>query len=118
MSAPAGSRLPAVSEVVEGTVEDEGVHPPEPAPSTDPVPAGSGPLAPQRPPGDLVRTQAAAVAATGFAVGAVTAVAIGRRRARRAARKAAARPSLGRDLANVVASRSFLVDVHLLAPKK
>jgi hypothetical protein len=69
------------------------------------------PLAPSLP------VQAAAVAATGFVAGAAT-VALARRRA---ARKA--NPSLKRrrrkraDLVDVVASRSFLVDIHLLNPR-
>lgn len=58
-----------------------------------------------------VPAQAAAVAVTGFAAGAVTAVAVRRRRAR----KASGRSRKGRkQLGNVVASRSFLVDIHLL----
>ena len=51
--------------------------------------------------------QAAAVAATGFAAGMVTVAAVKRRRIRKAARR---RSPLGK----VVASRSFLVDVHML----
>lgn len=60
--------------------------------------------------------QAAAVAATGFVAGAAT-VALARRRARRAAApvRGRRRPR-GRvaELGEVVASRSFLVDIHLL----
>jgi len=74
--------------------------------------------------GELVRpiaspaVQAAAVAATGFVAGAAT-VALARRRA---ARRAAAPSRRGRrkggtDLIDVVASRSFLVDIHLLNPR-
>ena len=64
--------------------------------------------------------QAAAVAATGFVAGAAT-VALARRHA---ARKA--NPSLGKrrkskkrgtELGEVLASRSFLVDIHLLSPR-
>lgn len=51
---------------------------------------------------------AAGVAATGFAAGMVTVAAVRRRHVRKAARQR--RRALGR----VVASRSFLVDVHLL----
>jgi hypothetical protein len=68
-------------------------------------------LEPTRPPGQVVVRQAAAVAATSFAAGVVT-VALARatkvRRARRRAR---------RTMAPIVASRSFLVDVHLLGPR-
>jgi hypothetical protein len=53
-------------------------------------------------------TQAALVAAGGFAVGAVTVAAFRHRRSTRAARRS--RKALG----EVVASRRFLVDVHLL----
>lgn len=57
--------------------------------------------------------QAAAVAATGFAAGAVTAAVVRqvtKRRSVKAARK-------GPKGLPVVGSRSFLVDVHLLGPK-
>jgi hypothetical protein len=68
-------------------------------------------LEPSRPPGQVVVRQAAAVAATSFAAGVAT-VALARatkvRRARRRAR---------RTMAPIVASRSFLVDVHLLGPR-
>ena len=61
--------------------------------------------------GQVVVRQAAAVAATSFAAGVAT-VALARatkvRRARRRAR---------RTMAPIVASRSFLVDVHLLGPR-
>ncbi len=55
--------------------------------------------------------QAAAVAATGFAAGIATIAVVRRRRVRRAAR--GRRRALGR----VVASRSFLVDVHMLGDR-
>src|SRR5919198_1864320 len=68
-------------------------------------------LEPQRPAGQVVVRQAAAVAATSFAAGVAT-VALARahkvRRERRRARRA---------MAPIVASRSFLVDVHLLGPR-
>jgi hypothetical protein len=59
--------------------------------------------------------QAAAVAATGFVAGAAT-VAIARRRARRAAAPARRRRTRSKvaEIGEVVASRSFLVDIHLL----
>src|SRR3954454_22013629 len=69
-------------------------------------------LEPRRPAGQVVARQAAAVAATSFAAG-VAAVPLPRatmvRRARRRAR---------RTMAPIVASRSFLVDVHLLGPRE
>jgi hypothetical protein len=64
--------------------------------------------------------QAAAVAATGFVAGAAT-VALARRRAARKANPALRKRRKGRkrggDLVDVVASRSFLVDIHLLSPR-
>jgi hypothetical protein len=64
--------------------------------------------------------QAAAVAATGFVAGAAT-VALARRRAARKAnpalRKRRRGKKRGSDVIDVVASRSFLVDIHLLSPR-
>jgi hypothetical protein len=54
---------------------------------------------------------AAALAATGFAVGVTTAAVVTRRRAKRAARKRRRRVG---GLGEIVSSNSFLVDVHLL----
>ena len=63
--------------------------------------------------------QAAAVAATGFVAGAAT-VALARRHAARKAnpglRKRRSKKR-GADVLDVVASRSFLVDIHLLSPR-
>ncbi len=90
-----------------------------------PVPSGEGPRS-SPPPPHLVReadrqpartvpvAQAAAVAATGFAAGALTAAVVSgatRRRAVKAAsrRQAKTGPLLG--------TRSFLVDVHLLGAR-
>jgi hypothetical protein len=76
-----------------------------------PVLADAGPIEVRRTGGQVVVRQAAAVAATSFAAGIAT-VALARahkgRRARRRAR---------RSLPPVLASRSFLVDVHLLGPR-
>jgi hypothetical protein len=55
--------------------------------------------------------QAAALAATGFAVGVTTAAVVTRRRARKAAKRR--RKKVGA-LGEIVSSNSFLVDVHLL----
>jgi hypothetical protein len=60
--------------------------------------------------------QAAAVAATGFVAGAAT-VALVRRRAARKAAPSRRRKRRGADLIDVAASRSFLVDIHLLNPR-
>jgi hypothetical protein len=77
-----------------------------------PVLSQAGPVEPARAAGQVVVRQAAAVAATSFAAGIAT-VALARahkvRRARRRAR---------RTMAPIVASRSFLVDVHLLGPRE
>jgi hypothetical protein len=56
--------------------------------------------------------QAAAVAATGFVAGAATVAVVRHHRAKKA--RKLQRRSAHRQLANVIASRSFLVDVHLL----
>jgi hypothetical protein len=84
-----------------------------------PVVADVRALEPARPAASPA-VQAAAVAATGFVAGA-TAVALARRRAVRKAAPARRRRKNGRgrggELVEVVASRSFLVDVHLLNPR-
>jgi phage tail tape-measure protein len=67
-------------------------------------------LEPARPPGAAALAQAAAVAATGFVAGVATAAVLGRRRARRLGRPASA--PAGR--LEVVSSRTYLVDVHVL----
>ena len=72
------------------------------------------PLPAQRSAAQAVRTQAVVVAGS-FAVGAATAVVVGHKRARRATAKAGRRR--GRSALDVAASRSFLVDVHLLNRK-
>jgi hypothetical protein len=64
--------------------------------------------------------QAAAVAATGFFAGAAT-VALARRHAARKANPGLRRKRRGKkrgtDVIDIVASRSFLVDIHLLSPR-
>ncbi len=95
-SAPHGSQLIEVEEVEAVLVTD------------------ARPLPVPRTPAQVVRSQAV-VAAGSFAVGAATAVVVAHRRARRAATKSSRkRGSRGLDVA---ASRSFLVDVHLLNRK-
>ena len=91
-----------------------------------PVPAGEGPRSPPPPP-QLVReptvlgerrvpaVQAAAVAATGFAAGAVTAAVVRSVVKRRAGKAVSRRQEKGR--LPVLGTRSFLVDVHLLGGK-
>jgi hypothetical protein len=58
----------------------------------------------------LPTRQAAALAATGFAAGAVTVAVVSRRRATRPARRKRKKGAIG----EIVSSNSFLVDVHLL----
>ena len=61
-------------------------------------------------PAALPARQAAAVAVTGFAAGAVTAAVVRRRRARKPIRARKKKGVVG----EIVSSNSFLVDVHLL----
>jgi hypothetical protein len=66
---------------------------------------------------NLPAVQAAAVAATGFAVGAATVVAISRRTGNRAAGRPVRRRrkrDAGPEVMSVLGTRSFLLDVHLL----
>jgi len=65
---------------------------------------------------NLPAVQAAAVAATGFAVGAATVVAISRRNGARkpAAARRRRRRDPGPEVMSVLGTRSFLLDVHLL----
>ena len=74
----------------------------------------AAPLLAQRSAAQVVRTQAV-VAAGSFAVGAATAVVVAHRRAQRATAKASRRR--GKGALDVAATRSFLVDVHLLNRK-
>ena len=60
----------------------------------------------------LPAVQAAAAAATGFVAGAATLALVRRRSARKTARVTARRPAGGLP---IVGTRSFLVDVHLIA---
>ena len=61
-------------------------------------------------PAPLPARQAAALAATGFAAGAVTAAVVTRRRAKRSPARKRKKGVVG----EIVSSNSFLVDVHLL----
>jgi hypothetical protein len=62
-------------------------------------------------PAPLPARQAAALAATGFAAGAVTAAVVTRRRATRSVRRRKRKKGA---IGEIVSSNSFLVDVHLL----
>jgi hypothetical protein len=67
-------------------------------------------IEPRRAAGQVVVRQAAAVAATSFAAGVATVALARAHKVRRARRRQ-------RAMAPIVASRSFLVDVHLLGPR-
>jgi hypothetical protein len=77
-----------------------------------PVPADPPPPVPERVrPAQVPAVQAAALAATGFVAGAATVAVVARRRNRPARR----RRKKGRNgIGEIVASNSFLVDVHLV----
>lgn len=66
-------------------------------------------------PASLPAVQAAAAAATGFVAGAATIVLVKRRAARKHARGGRNGSRRAVDLLPIVGSRTFLVDVHLLA---
>jgi len=74
----------------------------------------AGALEPRPAAGVVVARQAAAVAATSFAAGVVTVAAVRAGRAVRAKRRARRRAS---HLPPVLATRSFLIDVHLLGSR-
>jgi hypothetical protein len=67
------------------------------------------------PPAGLPAVQVAAVAATGFVAGAATVAIVKRRAARKLARNGRGGARRAVDLLPIAASRSFLVDVHVLA---
>ena len=92
------------AEVVDAIPVPEG---PSPFAGTPPVVAPRGGIVATSP----VAVQAAAVAVTGFAAGAATVAVVRRRRARKSLRGGRKdRKALG----EVRATRSFLVDIHLL----
>ena len=92
--------MTAIPEQQEETVSGELVA--APAQTVEPAKAGQ------------VAAQAAAVAATTFVAGAGLAAAVRGRKSRRMAR----RFGRGRKDLPIVATRSFLVDVHLLDPRR
>ena len=65
-------------------------------------------------PATLPAVQVAAVAATGFVAGAATVALVKRRAARKLARNGRGGPRRAVDLLPIAASRSFLVDVHVI----
>jgi hypothetical protein len=66
-------------------------------------------------PASLPGVQAAAAAATGFVAGAATIALVRRRSSRKLARANRSFPRRAADALPIVASRTFIVDVHLLA---
>ena len=69
------------------------------------------------PPASLPAVQAAAAAATGFVAGAAT-IALVKRHAARKAQRSRSAPRRAADMLPIVASRTFLVDVHLIKPQE
>lgn len=105
----------------EVVAEDEVPHRPRPANRSAPAPSPPAPGGLQTvTPQSLVRSsvpvaaQAAVVAVTGFAAGAVTAAVVRGASKRRAVKAAKRSPKAGLP---VLGTRSFLVDVHLLGPR-
>ena len=101
---------PAAAEVIEGDSE------PLEEETVDAVPV----LAEARPietvsPVALPAVQAVAVAATGFVAGAATIALVKRHGARKMARASRSAPRRAVDLLPIVGTRTFLVDVHLIA---
>jgi hypothetical protein len=66
-------------------------------------------------PPPLLAVQAAAAAATGFVAGAATIALVRRRSSRKLARAGRSAPRRAADVLPIVASRTFIVDVHLVA---
>jgi hypothetical protein len=79
-----------------------------------PVLAEARPIAPAGP-AALPAVQAVAVAATGFVAGAATIALVKRHSARKLARATRGGPRRAADMLPIVGSRTFLVDVHLIA---
>lgn len=69
----------------------------------------------ERAPAGIPAVQAAAAAATGFVAGAATIALVRRRSARRLARPHRNAPRRPVDMLPIVGSRTFLIDVHLVA---
>jgi hypothetical protein len=95
---PLATPLPASEETVHGVPVLAEVRPIEPV-ARSPLPA----------------VQAAAVAATGFVAGAATVALVRRHGARKLSRNQRHVPRRPLDMLPVIGSRTFLVDVHLLA---
>ena len=107
-------------EVIDGTVEQDALPPALSEEAVDGVPVlvEVRPIE-ERPSGALPAVQAAAAAATGFVAGAATIALVRRRHARKLARGQRAVSYAGRrgavEMLPIVGSRTFLVDVHVIA---
>lgn len=77
-------------------------------------PAAQAPVPEPVRPAQVPAVQAAALAATGFVAGAATVAVIRRRGARKALRRRKRSTRRGGEMLEIVSSRSFLVDVHLV----
>ncbi len=115
-----GARLRSVTESEESQEEIEevaGVVELEPEPSVLPAVSSGGALESPRPVAPASpAVQAAAVAATGLMAGAATVAAV--RRVRTRGLPSSRRTRRWRKAAPIVTTRSFLVDVHLLDPRR
>jgi hypothetical protein len=112
--------VPAIiSDATEVPDEDPNADGPPGVDPNDEEPVDAVPvLAQARPieaaaPATLPAAQAVAVAATGFVAGAATIALVKRHSARKVARRSASRRAV--DLLPIVGTRTFLVDVHLIA---
>jgi hypothetical protein len=106
-----------------GEPPEAAVDAPPPDPTVDPevevvdgLPVLAEVRTVERPaPASLPTVQVAAVAATGFVAGAATVALVRRRAARKVARSGRNGPRRPADLLSIAATRSFLVDVHVIA---
>ena len=97
-------------DVIEGTYELETEEE-----TVDSLPVLAEVHAIERAPALMPAVQAAAAAATGFVAGAATIALVRRRSARRLARAKRLAPRRAVEMLPIVSTRTFLVDVHLLA---
>jgi hypothetical protein len=111
--APTISPEPADAELASEAVEAVS-EPPEETVDAVPVLAEARPIETIAP-AALPAVQAVAVAATGFVAGAATIALVKRHSARKMARASRSAPRRAVDLLPIVGTRTFLVDVHLIA---
>ena len=99
-----------IEEVIDGTYEVEAGEE-----AVDALPVLADVRAVQRAPALMPAVQAAAAAATGFVAGAAMIALVRRRSARKLARARRLAPRRAADMLPIVSTRTFVVDVHLLA---